>query len=766
MKLFQELRKRRVPQIVSSYVVVSWGLLQFLEFLEGRMAISAHLVNLVGLGLLLLAPAVLVTAWSLGSPGRDRIGRLPKVFLPANLIAAAILLAVMFSGKPLGAVTRTIAVQDEEGATTERVVPKSEFRRRVLVFYPENAGPAEDDWARETQAFLLFVDLNQDVFLEVMMPFGLAEAFERVGSPDGHGLTGSQRRTIARNAHYGHFVTSHVERGGKGWLLETKLHAAESGRVLASRDFEAESFFDLADQASLQLRKDLELPTAHIEESQDLPVSELYSENLEAVKLNVQATLAATHHNDWAGAAPLLEEAVALDPAFASAQFLRFAVNQTLGNREIAMEAITAAMENLYRLTERTSFLIKSQYYFDVVQDPDKAMAVLQMWSQIYPSDILAYTYRGIYLLIRNDVAGAIDAYEQILEIDPSQYRFLGELADLHQRLGQHDEAERYLLRYIDIFPARMDGYEDLSDLYTSIGRLEEARATLEKAQLLDPAAIDLALGLVDLDLRLGEFDSARAALTRELDRIETSRDRSKVHSRLMNLESLTGHPDAVVSAADSMYRAMLEFRNPLQVEVIMAMILPRLSTDGRPDEALERLRAARSRISKPFDKMTGASIARVLADLGRTDEARVALAEAVEIIDNLGYETLRPHVYLAEGRIAEIEGDLDLAIDRYRAAVEAAPQREPNFALPLARTLRLDGKRKESRELLDELLVRWPGLPEGYLELALLLEESGKIEEARGHLRHARSAWSDADPDFPAAARAAELAGRIDPSQ
>lgn len=40
MNLFQELRQRRVPQITSGYVVGSWGLLQFLAFLEGRMAVS------------------------------------------------------------------------------------------------------------------------------------------------------------------------------------------------------------------------------------------------------------------------------------------------------------------------------------------------------------------------------------------------------------------------------------------------------------------------------------------------------------------------------------------------------------------------------------------------------------------------------------------------------------------------------------------------------------------------------------------------------
>ncbi len=197
MNWFQELRERRVPQFVISYIVGAFGLVQFFEFLEQRMSLSPHLVNLVGLTLILLLPSIIVLAWSLGRPGRDTLGRTQKVAIPANLLAAAILLLVVFQGKELGAVTRTIEVQDENGQVTERVIPKNEFRKRLVVYYPESTLTESDPWIRETTALLIAGDVSQDVFLDVALPVNMATALRDAGHKDGHGLSGARQRKLA-----------------------------------------------------------------------------------------------------------------------------------------------------------------------------------------------------------------------------------------------------------------------------------------------------------------------------------------------------------------------------------------------------------------------------------------------------------------------------------------------------------------------------------------------------------------------------------------
>jgi tetratricopeptide (TPR) repeat protein len=581
MTLIQELRQRRVFQISTGYVVGSWGLLQFFAFLESRMTVSPHLVNLIGFALLLLLPSVVTLAWVHGRPGKDTWGRTPKVVVPANLLTAALVLVLLFSGRDLGAVTQTIAVEDENGAVTERVVPKNEYRRRLLIFYPENRASEDDAWVRETMAFLLSMDLSQDGFVDAVIPLSMPGTMQDAGSSDGHGLTRPLQRKITRDANIGHFLTGSIGQNDGQWQFTTELHESESGKILAQRTNAAADLFSLADLVSRQLREDLGIPAAHLDENPDLPISELTSTDLQAVASHVQAMLAITHFNEWDAAASHLEDAVERDPHFTLAQFLLFSVRKTLGDAEGASTAIAAAMENLYRVPERLTFLIKAQYYYDEKQDSDKALAVLHMWSQIYPNDVDAYEVQAIYYYVRQDLPSAIAAYEQILAIDPSRVKFLENLADLHTQLGNFDEAEGYLKRYVEIFPARADGYEDLSDFYSTTGRLDEARDTLAKAQLLEPENTKLVLSLIDLNIKVGKYRESEQALADLLKDAETARDRLQISVRQINLATLQGRPDELIERLESMYEAGLEILNPLQINIGYSQMLPAVSMVG-----------------------------------------------------------------------------------------------------------------------------------------------------------------------------------------
>jgi tetratricopeptide (TPR) repeat protein len=759
MNLIRELRARRVPQFTSAYVVGGFGLVQFLEFLEGRMELSPHLVNLIALGLVLLLPSVVMLAWSLGRPGRDTLGRTEKFAVPANLLAAAVLLFVLFQGKELGAVTRTIEVEDEHGAVSERVVPKSEFRRRLMLFYPTNTGSATDDWAREASILLISSDLGQDIFLDLAIPFNMVNALREAGHENGHGLSRPLMRKIARDAHYAYFSSGTLRRKGESWHLSLELHESESGRRVSTRDHTGADLMELADLASRRLREDLGIPAAHIDKSPDLPASELCSADMEALKGLAEGIVKCLHRNDWEGAVAPLEDAVARDPGFALAQFLLFNVYQTVGRNEESAAAMRAAMDNLYRVPERTGFMIKSSYYYNIEQDADKAMAVLEMWSRIYPNDVQAVAQQGLYHRIRQDLPAALAAYKRILEIDPTQYGYLEQISDLHTQLGNHDEAERCLRRYVELFPSRAGGYVDLAEFYRDTGRLDEARDNLERARLLEPGDIDLDLRLIELDLRLGRYAASREALDAALDRAETARERARIGAHMIEFAVLTGRGAEVAEGLAVFHRNLCEVQNPLQVDFAYALIVPALTMVGRPQEAIDLLDETATRLPVPFDGLTGIGRAWALADMGRPDEARPELTRAAELVDTYKFETIRPALLLAMGRTDEAEGGLESAVETYRTALETALQKEPVYHLSLARAQRLLPDPDGARETLEAFLDLYPAHPEAHLEMARLLVDRGKGAQAREHLATARAAWTEADPGYGPAVEAARLA-------
>ncbi len=506
------------------------------------------------------------------------------------------------------------------------------------------------------------------------------------------------------------------------------------------------------------MRADLGIPASHIQNGIDLPVAEVTSPDLEAVEDHAAAVALVVHDNDWAGAAPYLEAAVERDPEYALAQFLLFGVYQTLGEVEKSNAAMAAAMENLYRVTERTSYVIKSQYYFNIEQDMDKSIAVLDMWSRIFPNDIEALQQRAMYLTIRRDLAGAVRDYESILEIDPTQYHVLQDIASTYRQLHDYDRAEAALKRYIELFPARADGYDDLSEFYVATGRLDEAREALDQALLLEPGNQSLRMQMIDLELKQGRYDVVAAALERELPRAENDRAHARAHSLRLLLAVNQGRADLAADALDSFYVHMAQVRNPLQLDIIYSLMVPALSICGAPDEAIQRLDAVAARLPAPFDGLTGVGRAWALKDLGRPEEARLELKRATAVVDQYQFETFRATLAMVSGLIERREGNFEAAVEQFRLAIDQAPQNDPNMYVQLAGALRESDDLKEAQRVIEEGLNLHPAHAEGNLERARIEWARGSKDAAAEYLEVALAAWKEASPGYLPAREAREL--------
>ena len=145
----RQLLKRRIPQIVGAFLAGSWIILEFTDWAVDQYAMSPNLTNFVVTGLLLLLPAVAILAWRHGTPGEDKWTRVDATVVALNLIVAGGILMTVFSGQELGAATTVRLLEDDDGNTVERVLPKAEFRRNVLVWdFDNDSGDPELDWLR------------------------------------------------------------------------------------------------------------------------------------------------------------------------------------------------------------------------------------------------------------------------------------------------------------------------------------------------------------------------------------------------------------------------------------------------------------------------------------------------------------------------------------------------------------------------------------------------------------------------------------------
>lgn len=760
MSFVQQLRERRVPQIVSAYAVGGWGLVQFVQFLEGRLGWSPHVLNLVALALVLLLPAVAVVAWSQGRPGRDRWGRFAKLTVPLNILAAGVLLFVLFQGKELRAVTTTVEVVDENGAAVERVVPRTRFLKRVMMFRPVVAEGADQAWLGEGLNILLDTDLSQDPFVETMRDAEVVADLNKAGLGIADRVPRTLQRKIARERHMPRILNGAVERDGDEYVLLTELLDTDSGRVVASHEFRSPDPFGLADQASRALREDLGVPAKSLAEQVDLRVAELVTEDPDAFRSYAQAVMILTDDADWERGLALLEEAVALDPTFALAHHLLSTVYVTLGRQDDSLAAERKAMAHLYRLPERVQFMIKAVYYINYETDMDKSLAVLDMWTRLYPTDADAYRMKAQFHSLRNDVPATIACYEKVLEIDPTQYETLRTLGNLHKNRGDFAEAERYLARYAEAFPTNARAWRSLASLHQATGDLETAEQVLEKAQTVDPNDGDTTAQLAGLYADRGWFDDAAELLDRLAENAENPNERVTVAEGRKALLVSQGRIGEALAMVEQWSDAAVHTLNPLYHAIQRLNHLDVLAETDRAAWALAQVDSAAGLVVpmvQPFAHMAGAPH---LIALGRLDEAAAAVDAGAAAAAEMSLEVLEPRVNELRGRIARSRGDVAGALEFHRRAQELAPT-DLDLAVQLGRALREAGRDREARELLEPALKRAPARGDLNLELALLSRQDP--ERARAYLETALATWRAADADYAPAAAARALAAELD---
>ena len=182
MTLAKDLFRRRVPQVVAIYFGACWGLLEFVDFIAQRFALSPHLIDLALVGPLLLLPSVILVTYFHGAPGQDEWVPAEKIGIPLNLVVAGVCLVVFFQGKDLGAATTTVMVTDEDGVEIERVVAKEEFRRHLNVyFFDGEAADTAGEWLRYGLPIAIINDLTQDQFIDLRGPLLFADRLWGVG---------------------------------------------------------------------------------------------------------------------------------------------------------------------------------------------------------------------------------------------------------------------------------------------------------------------------------------------------------------------------------------------------------------------------------------------------------------------------------------------------------------------------------------------------------------------------------------------------------
>lgn len=759
--MIKDLIARRVPHILGLYLAAGWGMLEFTDYVTNRYLLSPHLVDLALLLWALMTPTVCVLAYFHGRPGRDEWTRVEKITIPINVLVAAVILFVTFRGQELGATTRQVTVEDETGQTLERTVPKSEFRQRLALYYLVNeSSDSTLDWLRRGIPIAVEQDLSQDLFIDARTAWPyFHERLKEEGYPDGIDLPLALRRDIADDLHLEYFASGSVNRADDGGLLVTvSLHDVERGRLIQEQSFQGDNIFDLVDEISVQLKRDLKIPEQRIEQARDLPYAELATRSIPAFRDYIGARLAIEGSEDWQTAADRLAEAVERDPTYVQASGLLFQAYLLLNETAKAHAALESAMQHAFKLPERAQFSMKTAYYLLVKQDVEKAKTVAGMHAELFPDDIAAHRMQLQLYSNAGDRERAIAAATRILELDPDELDILREISNLYREKGDFQRAIEYLQRYVEEAPTDPRGFIQLGDIGRRQGDLDAARRYYERALVLEPDNITALLNIADLEVRLGRHEQAEASFDDAMAAVSTPTQRQQLYGALSSYHQRRGEMTEALEFMHLQWRELDVAFPPAQALISKMTGLDTYVLAGFADSARMTIAVVEEQLAPPLDKLVALGRLALADELEDAEALEEALADVDELIETLGFEALRPTVILHRGRLQEIRGNCEEALRAYERSLELLPSNAEINGLS-GRCQRKLGRYDAALGRFEKVLEIDPSNPKAHLEISRTLKAQDRLAEARQHLESALEVWAEADPSFELAREArAEL--------
>lgn len=770
----RNLLRRRVPQIVGLYIAAMWMAVEMGDWVTDRFGLTTSLTSYLFVAMAILLPSVALLAYGHGAPGQDRWTKTEKMFVPANLIVAAVALMMVQPGSQALAAMETVTMEDEDGVKqTFEVAASGQVRRVYLPFFDNVDGDQSLDWLASALPWLLTWDLEQSIFINAMTPMNMSvvQRLKDEGYPKGSGAPASLSLDLARERN-ATAALGRFSKQGDNFRIDLQVYDRQSQESTTSFSVSGNDLLTLVDELSREIARSLDVPELPRRVRADLPVREYVSGSLEAIRATSEGMVAGRFDNDFTTAIERLEHAVELDPTFAVAIGQLAMARYFVGQTEAAAELIDRALEFDYKLSEDSRFQFKTLGY-NLRGDYGKARKISRLWTEVSPDNAEAW---GMLVQILFYEGGAYEemlaAQERQFELDPANST-LKAIAKTEVALGRHQAARERLNRYLESEPEDSEALSQIAALSAMEGDFERARDALERSALIGSSAAEAEIEMVGLDIRAGDVESAERQLAaigrRQLNPIESL----KLLNRRVALEIFRGQPSEALRFVNELEPELRELLPPVQLIMTLGFTKTQLlALASRFDEALTAATEMREQLEGPL-----ASIAEMAAlSVYSVQKAEPELEAALEAADRFAATTqLQPTLQAiidgARVNLLELRGDYTGAaqlsegvLNKVREFAVLANEADllAEAETGLVHQLILAGEYERASSILDHIFIYYPSYPYARLEFAKLQKSQGDDAGARETLGELLALWKDAEPEFISYKHAQKLAAEL----
>jgi tetratricopeptide (TPR) repeat protein len=343
-----------------------------------------------------------------------------------------------------------------------------------------------------------------------------------------------------------------------------------------------------------------------------------------------------------------------------------------------------------------------------------------------------AYAAKAWVSLERGAASDARDAFAQAVKIDPRNVAALNGEGRLLLNEGRYTEALSRFDTALQFDPSSPEAIANDAEAKIGLERLADAKAQLTDARTKFPKSIPVLLLLGRVERKLGNMDASEQVLRAALSYADPTRSNAVLpYVALSELLSARGHMADAKSVLDGAKKKLPPSAALDRAVGDVAM------AQGEYDAAIAQYRSALAK--DPRDVATHFQLAVVLRRVRKFDDAGTEL-DRVAAVDK-DY----PGLSLERGLLYEESGDVDKAIDQFKAALAKAPD-DPDLQLRVGSAYVMVGRPDDALPMLHKVLDKRPTSAEAhhYIGRALMLQGPGQQADALRFLKKA----VDLDPN------------------